>query len=64
VADSSYSGVIAFRVIWLERSKDSVYATVMKYGGVIVDKRKLTNDEVVNFLSRDPIGKRRVRRDP
>ena len=44
-------------VCGLDVHKDSVYATVMNYGGEIVDKRKLTNDEVVNFLSQYPIDK-------
>jgi transposase len=42
-------------VCGLDVHKDSVYATVMNYGGEIVDKRKLMNDEVVNYLSRYPI---------
>jgi len=42
-------------VCGLDVHKNSVYATVMNYGGEIVDKRKLTNDEIVNFLSRYPI---------
>mgnify|MGYP006267565971 CR=1 FL=1 len=42
-------------VCGLDVHKDSVYATVMNYDGEIVDKRKLTNDEVANFLSRYPI---------
>jgi len=37
-------------VCGLDVHKDSIYATVMNYGGEIVDKRKLTNDEVVSFL--------------
>ena len=41
----------------LDVHKDSVYATVMNYGGEIVDKRKLTNDEIVNYLSQYPIDK-------
>jgi transposase len=44
-------------VCGLDVHKDSVYATVMNYGGEIVDKRKLTNDEVVSYLSRYPIDK-------
>jgi hypothetical protein len=44
-------------VCGLDVHKDSVYATVMNYGIEIVDKRKLTNDEVANFLSRYPIDK-------
>jgi len=42
-------------VCGLDVHKDSVYATGMNYGGEIVDKRKLTNDEVVDYLSRYPI---------
>ena len=44
-------------VCGLDVHKDNVYATVMNYGGEIVDKRKLTNDEVVSFLSQYPIDK-------
>jgi len=44
-------------VCGLDVHKNSVYATVMNYGGEVVEKRKLTNDEVVNFLSRYPIDK-------
>jgi transposase len=44
-------------VCGLDVHKDSVYATVMNYGGEVVDKRKLTNDEVVNYLSQYPIDK-------
>lgn len=44
-------------VCGLDVHKNSVYATVMNYGGEIVDKRKITNNEVVNFLSRYPIDK-------
>jgi len=42
-------------VCGLDVHKDSIYATVMNYGGEIIDKRKLTNDEIANFLSRYPI---------
>ena len=44
-------------VCGLDVHKDSVYVTVMNYGGEIVDKRKLTNDEVANYLSQYPIDK-------
>jgi len=44
-------------VCGLDVHKDSVYATVMNYGGEIVDKRKLTNDKVVSYLGRYPIDK-------
>jgi len=44
-------------VCGLDVHKNSVYATVMNYGGEIVDKKKITNDEVANFLSRYPIDK-------
>ena len=37
-------------VCGLDVHKDSVYATVMIYGGELVEKRRLTNDEVVGFL--------------
>jgi transposase len=42
-------------VCGLDVHKDSVYATVMSYGGEVVEKRKLSNDEVVGFLGRYPI---------
>jgi len=38
-------------VCGLDIHKDNVYATVMNYGGEIVDKRKFTNDEAVNYLN-------------
>jgi len=44
-------------VCGLDVHKNSVYATVMSYGGEIVEKRKLSNDEVVGFLGRYPINK-------
>ena len=44
-------------VCGLDVHKDNVYATVMNYSGEIVDKRKLTNDEVVSYLDRYPIDK-------
>ena len=44
-------------VCGLDVHKDNVYATVMNYTGEIVDKRKLSNHEVVNYLSRYPINK-------
>lgn len=44
-------------VCGLDIHKNSVYATVMSYGGEVVDKRKLPNDEVVSFLDRYPIDK-------
>ena len=37
-------------VCGLDVHKDSVYATVMSYSGEVVDRRKLSNDEVVGFL--------------
>jgi len=42
-------------VCGLDIHKDNVYATLMSYGGEVVDKRKLSNDEVVGFLDRYPI---------
>jgi len=42
-------------VCGLDVHKDSVYATVMSYGGEVIEKRKLSNDEVVGFLGRYPI---------
>jgi transposase len=44
-------------VCGLDIHKNSVYATVMSYGGEVIDKRKLPNDEVVSFLDRYPIDK-------
>ena len=44
-------------VCGLDIHKNGVYATVMSYGGEVVDKRKLPNDEVVSFLDRYPIDK-------
>ena len=44
-------------VCGLDVHKNSVYATVMSYGGEVVDKRKLSNEEVVSFLDRYPIDK-------
>jgi predicted RNase H-like nuclease (RuvC/YqgF family) len=44
-------------VCGLDVHKESIYATVMNYGGEVVEKRKLSNDEVVNFLSQYPIDK-------
>ena len=41
----------------LDVHKNSVYATVMSYGGEIVEKRKLSNSEVVSYLDRYPIDK-------
>jgi len=44
-------------VCGLDVHKDNVYATVMNYDGEIIDKRKLTNDEVANCLNQYPIDK-------
>ena len=44
-------------VCGLDVHKDSIYATVMNYGGEIIDERKLANDEVTNYLGRYPIDK-------
>ena len=44
-------------VCGLDVHKNSVYATVMNYGGEIVDKRKLSSDEVISYLGRYPIDK-------
>jgi hypothetical protein len=41
----------------LDIHKNSVYATVMSYGREVVEKRKLSSDEVVSYLSRYPIDK-------
>ena len=44
-------------VCGLDVHKNSVFATVMSYDGEVVEKRKLSNEEVVNFLGRYPIDK-------
>jgi len=44
-------------VCGLDVHRNSVYATVMSYGGEVVEKRKLSNDEVVSFLGQYPIDK-------
>jgi len=44
-------------VCGLDVHKNSVYATVMSYGGEIVEKRKLSNGDVVSYLDRYPIDK-------
>jgi len=44
-------------VCGLDVHKNSVFATVMSYGGEVVEKRKLSNDEVVSFLDRYPVNK-------
>jgi transposase len=44
-------------VCGLDVHKNSVYATVMSYNGEVVEKRKLSNEEVVSFLDRYPIDK-------
>lgn len=44
-------------VCGLDVHKDSVYATVMSYGGEVIEETKLSNDEVVGFLGRYPIDK-------
>jgi transposase len=44
-------------VCGLDVHKNSVYATVMNYGGKVIEKRRLRNDEVVSFLGRYPIDK-------
>ena len=36
-------------VCGLDVHKNSVYATIMSYGGEIVEKRKLCNDEVDRY---------------
>jgi len=46
---------MSWLVCGLDVHKDSVYATVMSYSGEVVDRRKLSNDEVVGFLGRYPI---------
>jgi transposase len=42
-------------VCGLDVHKDSVYATVMNYGGKVIERRKLSNDEVAGFLNHYPI---------
>jgi len=44
-------------VCGLDVHKNSGYATVMSYDGETVEKRKLTNDEVVSYLDQYPIDK-------
>jgi transposase len=44
-------------VCGLDVHKNSVFATVMSYGGEVVEKRKLSNEEVISFLGRYPIDK-------
>jgi hypothetical protein len=45
-------------VCGLDVHKDSIYATVMSYGGEVIERRKLTGKyEVVSFLGRYPIDK-------
>ena len=44
-------------VCGLDVHKNSVYATVMNYGGEIIDERKLSNDQVANYLSQYPVDK-------
>ena len=44
-------------VCGLDVHKNSVYATVMNYGGEVVDERELSNSEVVSFLGQYPIDK-------
>jgi len=41
----------------LDVHKDNVYATVMSYGGEVIEKRKLSNDEAVGFLGQYPTDK-------
>jgi transposase len=42
-------------VCGLDVHKNSVYATGMSYDAKVIENRKLTNDEVANYLSRYPI---------
>lgn len=42
-------------VCGLDVHKDRVYATVMSYGGQVIEKKRLSNDGVVDFLGRYPI---------
>ena len=45
-------------VCGLDVHKDSVFATVMSYGGEVIERRKLSGkDEVVSFLDHYPIDK-------
>jgi transposase len=42
-------------VCGLDVHKDTVYATVMNYGGKVIEKKRLPNNEVAGFLSQYPI---------
>jgi predicted RNase H-like nuclease (RuvC/YqgF family) len=44
-------------VCGLDVHKDSVFATVMSYDGEVVERRKLSNSEVVSFLDQYPVDK-------
>jgi transposase len=44
-------------VCGLDVHKDSTYATVMNYSGQVVEKKKLSNHEIADFLSQYPIDK-------
>ena len=44
-------------VCGLDVHKDSVFATVMSYAGEVVERRKLSNSEVVSFLDQYPVDK-------
>jgi transposase len=44
-------------VCGLDVHKDSVFATVMSYAGDVVERRKLSNSEVVSFLDQYPVDK-------
>jgi len=46
---------MSWLVCGLDVHKDNVYATVMNYGGEIVDKSKLLNNEVASYLRRYPV---------
>jgi hypothetical protein len=39
----------------LDVHKDSAYATVMSHDGKVIDQRKLSNNEIVGFLSQYPV---------
>jgi predicted RNase H-like nuclease (RuvC/YqgF family) len=44
-------------VCGLDVHKNSVYATVMSYAGEVIERRKLSNSEVVSFLDQYPVDK-------
>ena len=49
--------VMSSLVCGLDVHKNTVFATVMSYGGEVIERRKLSNGEVVSFLDRYPVDK-------